>query len=237
MSELPPRRNQFWIAAIAVILLVGLVANGVIAVQQWHSMQGVVNASRREATALEGQLGALRQANETNQNSLVATGRAYVMFRGLNLAGALTSDDPTQSRFRINPVWENVGNTPTRDMQLYTNPAKPVRMILDMTMPKTPDISQGLLGPHATGMGGSSYVSGADLLAIRDGKLRLYVWGWTRYHDVFAGTPQRETRFCLIVNAVQGDPNVPGEAALSGVPCGPFGNNYECTDEACSVQR
>lgn len=236
MSDIPPRR-PFWLAAIAVILLVGLVVNGIMAVQQWHSMQGMVTAGRRQATALEAQLAALRRANDINRDSVVATGRAYVMFRGLNLTGALTSDDPSQSRFRVNPIWENVGNTPTQDMEIYTNPAKPVRTILDMTMPKTPDISQGLLGPHATGFGGSSYVSGQDLLDIRDGKLRLYIWGWTRYHDVFPSTPERMTRFCLIVNSVQGDPNVPGESALGGVPCGPFGNNYECTDSACSVQR
>jgi hypothetical protein len=237
MSDRPPRRSQPWLAAIAVILLVGLAANGVIAVQQWHGLQGMVSAGRRQATALEGQLTALKQANDINRQSMIATGRAYLMFRGLNLAGAITSDDPSQSRFRINPIWENVGNTPTEDMEIYTNPAKPVRLILDMTMPKTPDISHGVLGPHATGFGGSSFVSGQDLLDIRDGKLRLYIWGWTRYRDVFPGTPERQTRFCLIVNSLQGDPNVSGEAALGGVPCGPFGNNYECTDDSCSAQR
>jgi Flp pilus assembly protein TadG len=236
MSETRPR-GQFWLAAIALILIVGIAVEAVIAVQQWHSMQGMVVAGRNQAKALQDQLETLKQANQINQQGLVAANRAYVMFRGLNLAGAVAGDNPTASKFRINPVWENIGNTPTKDMTLYTNPAKPVSIILDMTMPKTPDISQGMLAPHTNGMGGSSYVTGQDLLNIRDGKLRLYIWGWTRYHDVFPGTPERQTRFCLIVNSVEGDPNVPGESTLGGVPCGPFANNYECTDDSCSAQR
>ena len=234
----PPHRNQFWLPAIAVILVAAAITQGILAAQQWHGLQGMVSAGRRQATALEGQLTALRQANQINREGLVASNRAYVVFRGLNLTGSINNDDPSLSRFQINPVWENVGNTPTRNMTIYTNPAKPIlHPILDMAMPKTPDISAGMLAPHATGMGSSTHVTGADLLAIRDGKLRMYMWGWARYHDVFDATAERLSRFCIIVSSFQGDPNVPGEAAVSGPPCGPYGDNYECTDAECGPQR
>ncbi len=238
MTDTPPRRSRsFWLAAIAVVLVAAAVANGILAAQQWHGLQGMVNAGRRQATALEAQLAALRQANQINREGLVASNRAYVVFRGLNLSGSINNADPSQSRFSINPVWENVGNTPTRDMTIYTNPAKEIkRPLLEMSMPKTPNISPGMLAPHATGMGSSSYVTGDQLLAIRDGKLKMYMWGWAHYRDVFSGTPERQSRFCIIVSTFQGDPNVPGEASVSGPPCGQYGDNYECSDSECGPQ-
>jgi hypothetical protein len=234
----PPRARTFWLAAIALILLAGAVVHGILAAQQWHGLQGMVSAGRRQATALEAQLAALRQANTINHEGLVASNRAYVAFRGLNLSGSINGADPSASRFAINPVWENVGNTPTRDMQIYTNPAKEIKHpLLDMSMPKTPNIAPGMLAPHTTGMGSSTYVTGDQLLAIRDGRLRMYMWGWARYRDVFAGTPMRQSRFCILINTFQGDPNVPGEASVSGSPCGQYGDNYECSDQECGPQQ
>ena len=238
MSETPPRGRSFWLAAIALILIVAAVAHGILAAQQWHGLQGMVNAGRRQATALEAQLAALRQANAINREGIVASNRAYVVFRGLNLSGSINSADASQSRFAINPVWENVGNTPTRDMTIYTNPAKEiVRPLMDMSMPKTPNISPGMLAPHGTGMGSSTYVTGDQLLAIRDGKLKMYMWGWTKYRDVFDATPGRQSRFSIIITSFQGDPNVSGEASVSGPPCGQYGDNYECTDSECGPQQ
>ncbi len=226
------------LALIALILLVGLGAGALLGFLQWRTQQGLLNAARGQEKALTDQLAALREGNAISREGAVAGARAYVVFRGLSLSGSVSADDPGNSRFQVNPVWENVGNTPTRNMEIYTNPIKPIlHPILDMTMPKTPDVSAGLLAPHATGMGGSSTLSGADLLAIRQGRLRLYIWGWARYHDVFPATAERLTRFCLIVNGVQGDPNVPGEASLAGPPCGPYGDNFECTDSECGPQR
>jgi hypothetical protein len=219
------------------ILAVAIIGYGAFATWQTLLMNRQIATMRSESQTLNKTLTALNQSSANTRDVMIDSQRAYVVFRGLTLSGASDPSDPNRPSFQVNPVWANDGNTPTRDMTIYTNPIRPIlHPVMEIAMPHTPDISPGLLAPRATGMGASSFISANQLAAIRDGQLKMYIWGWVKYNDVFPNTPQHQTRFCLIVNTFQGDPNVPGEAAVGGPPCGQAGDHYECTDQECGPQ-
>src|SRR5205823_4081712 len=107
----------------------------------------------------------------------------------------------------------NSGDTPTRNMVMHTQCVmrnEPLPPGFDFDYP-TIETGTAFLGAKATAMGGLAprlqdpAVSPQDILDVQQGRRALYMWGWTRYSDVFPDTPRHITRFCWIILPV-GDP-------------------------------
>ena len=62
------------------------------------------------------------------------------------------------------------------------------------------------LGPNASISRGEIPINGSDLLAVRDRKKFLYLWGQADYRDIFEGTPDHVTKFFFQLIGVRGDP-------------------------------
>jgi hypothetical protein len=59
---------------------------------------------------------------------------------------------------------------------------------------------------------GSQVFFGNDLLAVKDGRKYLYVWGVATYRDVFPNTVEHITKFCVVATNISGDPLEPWDA-------------------------
>jgi hypothetical protein len=77
-------------------------------------------------------------------------------------------------------------------------------------------------------------ISLQDILDSQHGTKWLYIWGWARYSDVFANTPQHITRFCWVITPVGDplafDPNVPSGIDFQTV----HHTEGNCADDECS---
>ncbi len=75
------------------------------------------------------------------------------------------------------------------------------------------------------------------LEAVRTGNLRLFVWGWAAYRDIFPDTPERETQFCFELNRVDGAPyEMPLDEATKPTIYFNFSSRgrHNCADEDCN---
>jgi hypothetical protein len=63
------------------------------------------------------------------------------------------------------------------------------------------------IAPHATAIGPECEFSITQLVAVKKGHLRLYVWGWLEYYDVFDKTELRRFEFHNEI-FVDGDPRM-----------------------------
>jgi hypothetical protein len=151
-----------------------------------------------------------RQA-ELTREALIADKRAFVFATGFN--GFWERSPTGQYNWRFRPVWQNSGDTPTKDMRMHTscelrNTPLPRDFDFDRAATQT---GTGLLPPRATNMGGlapmppMAAITPQNLLDVQQGRQFLYLWGWVRYFDVFPNTKQHITRFCWMIVPI-GDP-------------------------------
>ena len=151
---------------------------------------------------------AARDSADTARLSMIATDRAYVHHDGTKYISHL--DRQTSKIFwRIRPLWRNRGNTPTRNLWIYTryelrDTELPDNFPFEITPDFVPRLT--LISPDGCIEGAFFNIFGDDLLAVSKGQKHLYVWGIARYHDVFPGTPERITKFCYFVAGTAGDP-------------------------------
>jgi hypothetical protein len=140
--------------------------------------------------------------------------------------------------WRITPVFENNGNTATKRMisghsALLTDKELPPKFDFpDTRFP--PDgqpffLSRDLIGPHAQINGAPYILSIEEILAIRDGKKKFYIWGWSDYDDIFEGTERHRTEYCYQL-AILYDPRNPNNTAALGM--GLYGN-FNNVDGEC----
>jgi hypothetical protein len=154
---------------------------------------------------------ATRKQAELTREALIADKRAFVFATGILPLWELA---PTgQYNWRFRPIWQNGGETPTKNMTMQTSCE-----LRNTTLPSgfdfgraTTQTGTGFLGPRGTGTG--SLAPNFSMAAITPQNLRdvqqqrqfLYLWGWVRYFDVFPNTKEHITRFCWLVMPV-GDP-------------------------------
>ena len=140
----------------------------------------------------------------------------------------------------IHPVWRNTGATPTSALFLNTNSA-----LSDQKLPDNFDFLDApgesikmVIGAHLSITASLIKITGADLVAVRDGTKFFYIWGWAKYKDGFPNTPERITRFCNHITHVTGNPTYhynretnPIEITFS------FYKENNCIDDGCQEQK
>jgi hypothetical protein len=75
---------------------------------------------------------------------------------------------------------------------------------------------------------------GDDLVAVKEGKKHLYVWGIAKYRDVFPGTVGHVTKFCVVATNLAGNPLEPWDGKTNPFDIA-FATFYRhnCADEDC----
>jgi hypothetical protein len=152
-------------------------------------------------------VGLVRGSDRTAERQL----RAYVHLKNLEVRQIM---DPwgVSGIHRETPIlfvtWENAGQTPTRNMTTNSNWASFETDIPgDFQFPDDPLRAIGLLGPRQTQELKPRQPLPIDILSqAAERKIKIYVWGWVEYDDVFAGTPRHRTEFAaeLTVHGLPG---------------------------------
>ena len=173
-------------------------------------------------------------AYKANENS-VTTQRAFVNFNGITGMKVMRADSKGLAGINFFVNWTNSGTTPTKtatgqvNIQSWRSELPKGFNYADLA---TVEKRAFVIGPKAT----VSQLVGVtidDIKDVREGKSHLYLWGWLAYHDIFPGTPNRLTEFCVeITNLVSTKPDVTDPSAEFTyilVPCG----KHNCYDEDC----
>jgi hypothetical protein len=180
----------------------------------------------------------LRTSRDTEERQL----RAYVSVNDVivtTIAGTLAPDN---SKWRLNIGMQNTGTTPTEraTVRLHAE-VRDSKFSADFVPQDEPtDITDpGNIAPHAAITSRSvpeSAISTAELIQVRDHSKFLYVWGWSKYWDVFRDTNRHITKFFYQVE-VYGDVEhafEPGAFFRGKWLIQPTGN---CTDDECDGKQ
>jgi hypothetical protein len=131
----------------------------------------------------------------------VAAQRAYVFLRDISIQRG------NGSGFDVIPLWENTGNTQTKNMTGYlSRHFGPGDLQTDFTYIDIPSDRKSvplLLGPKAVSTVTFDVIDKRCFAQFnsRDIFNKFYIWGWVRYNDIM--TEQRYiTRFCWDVSEI-----------------------------------
>jgi hypothetical protein len=141
--------------------------------------------------------------------------------------------------YRIRPVWTNTGTTPTRSPKIFAQHVLSDRPLEDdfrFVVPTEVIYAPIALAKDDTVEGDEADVGGWQLLNVRNGSLRYYVWDVATYNDVFPDSPVHTTRFCYYIDpaGVTGDPTMAPDEATNVVRLHfKLHSRNNCSDEEC----
>jgi hypothetical protein len=192
-------------------------------------------AAKEAADAAREGAKAARDSADIAKLAMTASERAYVHFNGLRWISHRNLSDGSVF-WRLRPQWINSGNTPTRHLRCYIHyeiRGNELPIDYPFTPEPHPEIPT-LIAPNGIIESAHRDITGADLVAIRERTKHLYVWGIARYRDVFPGTPERITKFCVSIDAIMGNPLEEWNEKTNNVDLR-FVNypRHNCTDEDC----
>jgi hypothetical protein len=176
------------------------------------------------------------KANGLTREALESVQRAFVVYNSLGVWSYLDLRNNKKLVYLLRPIWENSGNTPTRNLRIYVSeikPAKPPYANLDFSQTANTVFTAMFIAPHGVIRGADRVISAEDLFNVRDGKSFFYVWGWATYKDTFPNTKPHMTRFCTVLIGAFFDPN--DLTKLTGVNTESC-PTYNCADEECEEQ-
>jgi hypothetical protein len=182
---------------------------------------------------------AAEDANEIARQSLESVQRATVIFRlEVEATGMFNGSRMTSWNFKF-PI-ENTGATPTRGLVDHVNVGTNAGQLPDTF--EYPDVNGNIsypsvIGPKETIFTPDLFLEPQVIQDFRDGKKRLFFWGWAKYRDIFKDTPEHITKFCFELVAFEGNPwtgvnplnpSKIGRSRMSTCP------NNNCMDEECT---
>lgn len=128
--------------------------------------------------------------------------RAFVFAPGLTPVYEPSLVIPGEHNWRFVLHWQNTGDTATKRMRIYAECRISNAQLapnFDFTQEAVPS-SKAFLGPKATNFHtpvpwqNTVAITPRDIADVQMGHKFLYVWGSTKYFDVFRKTPERITR-------------------------------------------
>jgi hypothetical protein len=197
----------FWIQARRLRETINLTRD--IADRQERDTRTLIAATQSNANAAMAQVEAMRQLHEAaraqertlrdQSAAAIAVQRAFVFVRGLQTVGMPTA-------IQITATWENGGLTPTQHASMWMNwKTFPGGIPDDFDFPDL-DVQGNpvasveaiifSLGPKASWESWSAQVPFSIIEAVVNGHVRLFLWGWVDYNDIFPDTPRHRTEMC-----------------------------------------
>jgi hypothetical protein len=150
------------------------------------------------------QAGRLRETIEQMRTSEQRQLRAYVTVKHVIPIPEVKPDSGEVITWALSVVWQNTGQTPTRNMQSWAE----VRLFepdvpKNFDFPMPPDTVEGreggVIGPHGELSSGHVRINPEDLVKAFKKIGKLYLWADFEYNDVFEGTPRRTAEHCIEV--------------------------------------
>ena len=197
-----------WLAIFTAALVLGAFAQVGLFWWQLRLIRESLEDAKIAAEAAKEGAKAARDSADISKLSMVASNRAYVHFDGMRWNSHFS---PSDNRFwwNIRPRWINSGNTPTRQLRVYVAYEFRDDQSDDdfaFTVPSDVTLVPGMVYPKGS-VESANYTSwGSDLVEVQEGRKHLFVWGVAKYHDVFPGTAEHVTKFCVHARRITGDP-------------------------------
>lgn len=143
---------------------------------------------------------AAEKSADVARTALISTQRAF-LFPNMFEVHVINND------ILIMPQWKNSGNTPANPVINYVNwmtlAGEPPT---DFTYPDLaadgsalPEKKGGIIfymGPQTTSYAEPLKIPVATMGQVKDGRLRLFIWGWIQYRDIVDNTAVHRTEFC-----------------------------------------
>jgi hypothetical protein len=134
--------------------------------------------------------------------------RAYIYNMG-NSWSFVTIVESGIAYWRGSAVWQNLGNTPAKDVELQIwHYIQDSEMPIDFAFDKYEKPVRIVIAPQGSVNSSHVNVYYEEMIDVYEGRKYLYLWGWCRYNDIFEESPQRLTRFCYRV-FVEDNPRLP----------------------------
>ena len=176
-----------------------------------------------------------RVSNDSRTDN-VGTQRAFISMVAVGGQPLSTPDGSKLIAIRMFPTWQNSGTTPAKEaISQVSWEVWPSDLPEGFTFPDQSkrERRKFVLGPKAGSSMFMDPMSIDQFKDVKDGKFRLFVWGWVKYNDIFAGTPTRLTEFCteiVSISATKADMTDPANSFnWSGNNC----RDFNCFDESC----
>lgn len=184
------------------------------------------------------ELRAMIRANEISRDNLVSAQRAFVSFSPeiQPYYVSIKEGSPKIASWEFQIPVRNSGTTPTHQLQDH---------VFIKSMPNTlpdnfdfQDFEEGhpaFIAPQDHISYVTDTVSVDDVNHLKAGTKHLYVYGWARYRDAFAGTPIHVTQFCYELHATEGNfSNTKGPWITRATLCS---IHHNCSDDECAQKQ
>ena len=211
-------KDEFWRATwqdpinlFTLVLAIATIVLVIVAIFQSWILIGANRTAQRAAAAAE-------DGTKISKEALISVQRAFVFIK-------LFKSHVVNNEFLIMPMWENSGSTVANSLKNWVNfkvfsgepPNNYDYPDLDRNGQLIPGQGEGLstfIGPHATQYADTLAIPLPIMEEVRAGKLRLFIWGWAEYRDVFDGVSLHRTEFCNeVIVTEMGRDEVTGKAA------------------------
>jgi len=195
--------------------------------------QKLVAATEKIAEATRESMAQSKAALDATIHVSRTAQRAYVTHKKIEIEVLPATSGNQAQVWQFRAIWENIGNTPTRDARSHVNFLSiPTPLPKDFKFPDlgSPDHVLLTLGPQST-IGSS--ILGVDARIIKDvqdHKMHLYFWGWMTYHDILGSNILHVTKFCRELTEIHGDPLQPTARKKLLYNVCPYHN---CIDDEC----
>jgi hypothetical protein len=177
---------------------------------------------------------AAKDSAEIARLTMIVRDRAYVYHHDVLWLSHL-SERTGHYFWGIRPRWINSGNTPTRNLGVRI-----FYELRDAPLPENFEFSSErgdipiIIAPHAIVASQFYAISPEDLILIQHRKKFFYIYGTAAYRDIFPGTPERVTKFCVRAIDVTGDPHKAWDQETNPLEIiFRFYHRHNCADDGC----
>ena len=181
----------------------------------------------------------MKKANEINAENIYEIQRPFISVTQIYASPAVSGGLITGARF--NPVVQNSGNTPARNLVFYINfdsVVDPIRN--DYGFPNIDSVIRypAVGAPKSVIPMPNKLITVDELINIQGERKHFYIYGSAEYRDRFADTSSHITLFCFQLSSIVGDlssalsntARAMGDSILFNWPtC----QRHNCTDEEC----
>ena len=179
-----------------VMIFTGILAAGTLFL--WWETRRLAKGASKQEEIVKDQAAQLTLSNQ----HVVAVERAFVFVESLHQT-AIADSTTGQTTFScFNVIWGNSGSTPTSGLYVQVNWAH-----FDATRPLDTKFGDlGLTGSHFPGsfIAPKSRITSQAvnipveiMAAAAAGQLKILIWGWAEYDDVFEGSPHAGPNFAM----------------------------------------
>jgi hypothetical protein len=173
-------------------------------------------------------LRAVRRPVELAESNLTVSQRAFVGVATVNWS--VVGDT-----FRVTPVLENSGATPSRSLRISSNwRASHGELPPDFTYNYNQPPDRIFLGARSRAPVGMVSMPLRDALAAIEGRVQLYLWGRATYNDMFEGSESHFIEFCYRLD-VSGIP--PDRLSVAFTPYGPHNRSDQDSVRPVAVEQ